>query len=390
MLLPYFPPDYSGAGAQALKLSLELKKQGVSVSVICTGKSIIPKFEKVGGINVIRVPAFGQEVFRTLLFNIGALLFLLLKMKQFDIIHLHSLNGMYSAVFLRWLAGKKVVFKMTNFGMDDPLSLQKQPGGKLKYFFFKAVDKVVAINSDCLNAYLKANLLSEKCSFIPNGVDVEKFKPLNIQEKIALKKMMGLSEDELVISFLGQISRRKGVHKIVAALKNLATELPDFRCYLVGPAAEKNYFSELKKQIGRDNFEDRFVFPGEVKESQKYLQASDIFVFPSEKEGLPNALLEAMSCGLPCVASNISGCADAIQQGFNGFLFEPDDISSLSKCLAKLAGDENLRQKIGANAIQTIIEKYSLEKISSFYLNLYFELFESRLKALEIELTPNC
>lgn len=390
MLLPYFPPDYSGAGKQALKLSLELKKREVSVSVICTGRSIIPKIEKIEGIRVIRVPAFGPGVLRTILFNVGALLFLLLKVTRIDIIHLHSLNGMYSAVFLKWLAGKKVVYKMTNFGMDDPLSLQKQPGGRLKFFFFQAVNKVVAISSDCLSAYQKANLPSEKCLFIPNGVDVEKCKPLKIQQKFALKKSMGLSEDEMVISYLGQISRRKGVHKIIAALKNIASEKLNFQCYLIGPLVDENYFSNLKKQIRQNDLDTYFVFPGQIRNSQTYLQISDLFAFPSEREGLPNALLEAMSCGLPCVASNISGCNDIIQHGRNGFLFEPDDIASLSKYLAMLAGDKYLRKRIGAKARQTIIEKYSLEKIVSLYLNLYGELFESSQKALEIELTPNC
>lgn len=373
MLLPYFPPDYSGAGAQALKLSLELKKRGVSISVICTGRSMFPKFEKIEGISVIRVPAFGPEVLRTILFNVGALPFLLLKMKRINIIHLHSLNGLYSAVFLKWLVGKKVVYKMTNFGMDDPLSLQKQPGGKLKFFFFKYVEKAVAISSDCLSAYQKSNLPPEKCSFIPNGVNVEKFKPLSSEEKNVMRKTMGLDDNEVVISYLGQITQRKGVHKILAALANLIAQQSNFQCYLVGPIVDENYFSELKNQISQQNLENRVVFPGAVKQSQRYLQASDIFIFPSEKEGLPNALLEAMSCGLPGIVSNISGCADVIQHGHNGFLFEPDDVASLSKFLAKLAGDKNLRDKIGWHARQTIFEKYALEKITGLYLNLYKE-----------------
>ncbi|MFZ5516574.1 MAG: glycosyltransferase family 4 protein [Candidatus Zhuqueibacterota bacterium] len=371
MLLPYFPPDYSGAGAQALKLSLALRRCGLSVSVMTTGTSALMRFGQVAGISVIRIPAFGPEWLRTVLFNVGSLPLLLLRMKRFDVIHLHSLNGMYSAMLLKWLAGKKVIFKITNFGMDDPVSLRRQPGGRLKLFFFKRADRVVAISRDCLKSCRQSKVAPGVCAFIPNGVDVELFKPLNREQRARLRRMMAVKEDELVIAFVGQIRRRKGVIKIVRALRPMLAGTRRIRCFIVGPVAETDYFATVQEEIAAQSSGAFFHFTGEVGDARRYLQISDIFVFPSEREGLPNALLEAMACGLACIASNISGCADVITHGKNGLLVDPDSISELTEAIRAVAEDGRLRTRLGRAARRSMCEQYSLDRIAGAYCELY-------------------
>jgi len=371
MLLPYFPPDYSGAGAQALKLALALRRRGLSISVMTTGTSKRLRFEQVAGIPVIRIPAFGPEWLRTVLFNLGSLPLLLLRLKRFGIIHLHSLNGMYSAMLVNWLTKKKVIFKMTNFGMDDPVSLRKQRGGRLKLFFFKRADRVVAISSDCLKSCRQSEITPAVCASIPNGVDVDVFKPLNREAKIKLRRTMGVKGDELVITFVGQIRRRKGVITLVRALKPLLVTTRQIRCYIVGPVAEVDYFAAVQDEISALPPGACFDFPGEVGDAQRYLQISDIFVFPSVREGLPNALLEAMTCGLACVASDISGCADVIMHGRNGLLVPPDSMSELTEAIRAVVDDRLLRERLGREARRSICKMYSLDRVANDYCELY-------------------
>ena len=110
-------------------------------------------------------------------------------------------------------------------------------------------------------------------------------------------------------------------------------------------------------------------------EIEKYYQASDVFVLPSNREGLPNVLLEAMACGLPVVASNLNGITDwIIKDGKNGFLFEPGDSNQLGEILLKVLDDDQLSQEVGLHARETVIKRFSMDTVANSYFNLYKSL----------------
>jgi len=88
-------------------------------------------------------------------------------------------------------------------------------------------------------------------------------------------------------------------------------------------------------------------------------------------EGMPNSLLEAMSCGLPVIASKIGGVVDIVEDGKSGILFEPGDVAGLSSAMIRLLKDAELRQRLGAEARKRIVEGFSIDKIADEYINLY-------------------
>ncbi|HPP12062.1 MAG TPA: glycosyltransferase family 4 protein, partial [bacterium] len=98
------------------------------------------------------------------------------------------------------------------------------------------------------------------------------------------------------------------------------------------------------------------------------------FVLPSLAEGLSNALLEAMACGLPVVATKVSGTVDVIEEGVNGFLVEPGNPEALAEAMAGILKDEGLAYRMGQANRKKILEKYSLDKIVDEYLSLYKRL----------------
>jgi glycosyltransferase involved in cell wall biosynthesis len=377
MVQPIFPPDFAGAAKQSLALVRHLKKMGTRVLVITGRHSKRPIFDKFEAIPVIRIPVWGSEMIKTILFNLAALPLLLIKHKKYDLIHLHSLNGLYSAILIRFLLGKKVIYKMTNCSMDDPISLKKQPGGRLKFKFFSKTDCAVAVSQDGLDSYRQTRLPVEKCVWIPNGVDTLRFKPLAPAEKVHLRKKFRLEQDATILIYSGNINPAKGVHRIVAAMKILVPESKNLFCIILGPVHDDVYFREMKKEIADAGLEPYFRFTGQVENVVEYLQAADIFVFPSDHEGMPNALLEAMSVGLACVASQISGCTDAIVDNQNGFLFASDDLKRLSKCLRILISHPDLKSRFGQNARKSIRENFALEVVARRYQQLYLELLEN-------------
>jgi glycosyltransferase involved in cell wall biosynthesis len=97
-------------------------------------------------------------------------------------------------------------------------------------------------------------------------------------------------------------------------------------------------------------------------------------VLPSRSEGLPNVLLEAMSCGLPVIASDVGGNLDLIQSGKNGILFEEGNYEQLRSAIETILDDQQLKEKLGKNARQTIVSNYAMEQVSSAYINLYNKL----------------
>jgi 2-polyprenyl-3-methyl-5-hydroxy-6-metoxy-1,4-benzoquinol methylase len=141
---------------------------------------------------------------------------------------------------------------------------------------------------------------------------------------------------------------------------------------------------ELKDLVKQNKLEDVVEFPGQIEWNQvpEFLSASDIFVLPSQRDkagnvdGLPTVLLEAMSCGLACIATDVGGVNLVIKNELNGILIEPSDSKQLSKRLSELVMDEELRKSLGYQSRLSIIQQYNwkvvsleLEKIFSKVLN---------------------
>jgi glycosyltransferase involved in cell wall biosynthesis len=115
-------------------------------------------------------------------------------------------------------------------------------------------------------------------------------------------------------------------------------------------------------------------FAGRVDDAGRYFQAADLFVLPSSTEGLSNSLLEAMSCALPVLATNVGGAPDVIEQDIHGHLIPPDDLDALQQGLETLLADQSLRFRLGAAARKRILSDFSLDSVSERISALYHRL----------------
>jgi glycosyltransferase involved in cell wall biosynthesis len=113
---------------------------------------------------------------------------------------------------------------------------------------------------------------------------------------------------------------------------------------------------------------------GQREEVQRFYQTADVFVLPSRMEGLPNALLEAMTCGLPTIASPLPGVSEVIEHNTNGLLVPPDDPEAISDAVLLLLENPDVAKRLGNAAHQTILKHYSLDAVADCYVHLYTSL----------------
>jgi glycosyltransferase involved in cell wall biosynthesis len=183
------------------------------------------------------------------------------------------------------------------------------------------------------------------------GRDTESFFPA--VDKTALRQEIGLAPDAVVAVMVGRLVSSKGIHELVQAVRALS-HLPHFRLLCVGDGPDRASMASLGPVC---------VMAGErtPEEVAGYLQAADFLVHPSHSEGMPQVVLEAMSCGLPVVATSVGGIPEAVIDGDNGLLVPPQDAQALCKALKRMITDQSFREQAGQRSLSVIAERFDGE-----------------------------
>jgi len=228
---------------------------------------------------------------------------------------------------------------------------------------FKRANRVICLTRSDAGEIIKLGCNPKKIRLVPNAIDTEHFKPSKQQE-------------DNLITWVGRFVPEKGVKYLIEAARIVADEFRDVRFILVGYGPLKTKIMRLAYDRGLLN---KFVFfPGALSRDEvaKVLGRSRIFVFPSLKEGLPVSVLEAMASGLSVVGSDIEGVKDIISDQYNGLLVPSRSPKALASAISTLLNDRGLGKKMGKNARQSMIEKYSWDIITSKIEKVYCEAIE--------------
>ncbi len=306
---------------------------------------------------------------------------------RFDIVHVFN-SGMefsLSAIATARLLGKKILTETSLIGSDDPVALGRVRTWKdriktrrLKNTFFRMADMYVSKSAVITAKYVDAGIDLRRVAEIPYAVDVEEFQPATPLERAGLRMRFGIPQDAVVILFIGGINARKGVLHLVEAFDRIAPRHPDAWLVVAGPTYkyDSTYVNEVRDRMMKSPWKDRAIFRGErIERVADYMRCSDLFAFPTRREGLPIAVLEAMSCALAVVASDIPEIARAeITDPALGRLFPYGDVTALAKTLEELLDDPALRESIGRAARRRILESFSTEEVDRRYREAYEEL----------------
>jgi glycosyltransferase involved in cell wall biosynthesis len=130
-------------------------------------------------------------------------------------------------------------------------------------------------------------------------------------------------------------------------------------------------FSDVQAAVAGSPFADRIALPGFMASPEDAYQAMDVLLMPSLFEGMSNAILEAMACGVPALAHNACGCSDVITHGSDGFLVDLNADEAIDDALVRLMESEKDLPRLGTNARETVETRYSLDTMASAYADLY-------------------
>ena len=176
--------------------------------------------------------------------------------------------------------------------------------------------------------------------------------------------------------FHSRIIKDKGIFEIIDALKILRNKNINLKALILGDPDDKNRSSVTLNQLDLWVKENLIIWKSKVKNVIPFLQKSKISILPSYREGLPKGLLEAASCKLPLISTNVPGCREICKNNFNGFLVRPKDSESLAKSIERLIFDERLMKKFGANSRKLVQQRFSADIVFKNFLGVYREVLK--------------
>ena len=247
--------------------------------------------------------------------------------------------------------------------------------------FYKFIDKLtVRLNTHSLAdgkpqmEYLieQGIVKREKIRVLGNGsicgVDASKFNP-NIEERREVRKELGYADNNVVYTFLGRLRKEKGIREILSAFNKLVVECPQARLILFG--RDEDNCAPWLKEFPNINDGSKVNIYGYTNQPYRMLQAGDVYVLPSYREGFGMSVLEASCMKLPVICSDIYGMADTFVDGVTGLKCKVRDDETLYECMKKMYGDKELREKMGMAGRNRVEELFPKELVTKAWVEFY-------------------
>ncbi len=372
---------FGGAERFAVGFVEELVRRGASVSILSTRyKKEWSRREKMGVwrggektyVEIRRLAYPNVRVLRSLVYILQLFLKLLKDRNTYDIVFVNfaSIDAGVAALAGR-LAGRPVVCRITGPGPTGDIGVLKRRWyGPLLISMLRMVSRFSALSSEVRDELTQIGVRPERIVSLSNGVDTGRFAPPNEADRDDKRRALGIAPGETFIVSVGRLVPLKAFPVFLRALRLIGDTRIPFKAMILGKGPMHD------RLVGMVNDLDlqEFVKIGSAGDVKPFLQAADIFVLSSRWEGMSNALLEAMSCGLACICSDIPANAGVINHCDNGILFRTDDHVQLAACLEQLALNQALRSQLGRRARETICRKYSLQLAVQGYLELFNRL----------------
>ncbi|MBS9925479.1 glycosyltransferase family 4 protein [Vibrio sp. 811] len=297
----------------------------------------------------------------------------LLKENKYEIIHTHTPVASILVRLANFMTGKrsKIIYTAHGFHFYKGAKIFNwliyYPVEKLLSF---QTDTLITINDEDYNATIRNKFGCKNVYLVDGvGINLDKYRCPTDKEKLRLREMNNLSENEFVLIYVGELSKRKNQKLLLESIAKLTTRIDNLKLLLVGKGNEE---TNLRKQCTLLNLDNIVEFLGYRNDVNDLMKLSDLSVSTALQEGLPVNIMESLSSGLPCVVTNCRGNRDIINDGVNGFVVEDYDSELFSDRVFKIYNDKSTYKKMKFNAIKSV-EKYSDKEVLKVMGNIYSE-----------------
>ncbi len=409
-----FHPLVGGAEKQALLQARSLRERGHQATIVTFHHEKRWQVrEVIEGVPVLRVAGrlLGEReklprVLQRLVYLVAMLVMgwtLWQHRHRYDLLHVYHLNllalpaalvcrltgkPLVVAVRSALLPGRSVLGNRTNdrTTMDrdrvttriihDLADLERfgWPVVRFARYLLRCKHVMIVLLSSRMREYLAVHDFNlPNIQLIPNGVDTRRFQ---VMQATCAARVGNYSDNCLeahlqTVVCVSRLSYEKGIDVLLLAWQLVHKEVPQARLVIVGGGPLEAKLVGMVEALGMAGCVE---FMGMQDDVPAQLQQGSFAVLPSRHEGMPNAMLEAMACGLPCVATRVSGSEDIIEQGVNGLLVEIEDYRDMARALLVLLRDAALARKLGYAARATIEQRYAIERVMDSYVKLYYKL----------------
>ncbi len=363
---PYSPRTVNGIGTFMMGLAKYLKEHGHEPFLITKYEDREIDINNIfDSTNIIEIKHTKLKNFANIHLAVLTLAAIFKDRHKIDILHLQQtyMLSAFSAIFGR-LLGLAVV-TTAHLKVSEPRNpIKKLINSLLIKLTISFSDEMVYVSCET-----KVSFKSSHGVVIRNGIDTDHFVD-NHKIRVRMREKLDL-EDKFIILFASRWTENKGIFNLIRAFalvrKNSDEKL---KLVLIGSGEKDRVLSEIEYlNISND------VLPlGTMKSVYEYYCMADVFILPSQFEGLPMALLEAMSCGLPAIASRVGGNPELVISGTNGLLIEPNSIEELVETMTWCLKHKDELKMIGLNAGKKVRERFSMERVADEYIGVYRKL----------------
>lgn len=382
-------PEVGGGETQSQLLAEGLIASGHSV-ILLTRRSggELKKQERYGELEIYRLPPAGVGQLKKWGLILSGLPMLISLRNHYDLIFVsgYRIVGL-AAVLAGKLLRKPVILKadsqgemtgdffesgLKKFGFSHK-SLTFRLFLKFRNAILKKAEAFSAISAEIASEWTSSGIPQNKVRLIPNSVDTTRFTPVDSAQKSLLRQKLGLPHSAIIAIYTGRLVSYKGLPLLLEVWKEISCKHENSLLLLAGTGGLDihNCEAELHEYVKTNGLENVVRFLGAVRNVPEYLQAADLFVFPTENDAFPSSIVEAMACALPVITTPVGAIKTIVRDRETGLMIQPGNHQQLFEALDVMLSDMELVSRLGQAAWQTARKQYSAESVTRKYLSLF-------------------
>ncbi|WP_323735597.1 glycosyltransferase family 4 protein [Methanosphaera sp. ISO3-F5] len=366
MVLEFFIPHYNGGGEHRYhEIAKRLVQQGHTVDLLTMKILNIPEYEDVDGINVHHIgPTIKKAPYRSATDFIQyffAVTRWLLK-HDYDVIDAQAYSPLLSSRIAARIKKTPLIGTIhdTSSNSNDQWIQSSKIANTMEKFLVNLnFDKILTVSHATKNSLINDFAVnSDKILMLYNGVDIAKYDAVHID---------GVLKNNII--FVGRLAPHKHVDHLINSVNIIQEKIPDIKLTIVGKGEEKD---KLIQMVNKLELEKNIKFKQDLTDEELIteIKKSELLVLPSTREGFGMVLAEANCCYKPVITYASGGTVEVVENGYNGFLIEPENIEDLTQKILETLENKELNQKLGQNGRKKVEKDFDWEKIVNQYINV--------------------